>query len=113
MVTWVSCPVGVYYCWKAALCLVLDLQVLLSEMICVANVHGDKACPKRAFAITLKEDSASNIVALSWWTFLNVLHLDQGSPRYRGLRVLHGSADGASLGASGDGGGPGIKPSWR
>eukprot|EP00983_Pelagomonas_calceolata_P037564 1136394-Pelagomonas_calceolata.AAC.9 len=40
------------------------------------------------------------------------LHLDQGFPKYGGLR-MHDSADGASLGASGDGGGPGIEPSWR
>eukprot|EP00983_Pelagomonas_calceolata_P070175 1150679-Pelagomonas_calceolata.AAC.1 len=33
--------------------------------------------------------------------------------KYRGLRILHGSADGASLGGSGDGGGPGIEPLWR
>eukprot|EP00983_Pelagomonas_calceolata_P044282 1139237-Pelagomonas_calceolata.AAC.2 len=39
--------------------------------------------------------------------------LGQGSPKYRGLRILHGSAEGASLGTFGDGGGPGIEPSWR
>eukprot|EP00983_Pelagomonas_calceolata_P086530 1156779-Pelagomonas_calceolata.AAC.5 len=33
-------------------------------MICAANVHGGKVCPKRTFADTLNEDSASNIVAL-------------------------------------------------
>eukprot|EP00983_Pelagomonas_calceolata_P082750 1156011-Pelagomonas_calceolata.AAC.8 len=30
-----------------------------------------------------------------------------------GLRILHGLAGGAFLGASGDAGGPGIEPSWR
>eukprot|EP00983_Pelagomonas_calceolata_P129557 1161617-Pelagomonas_calceolata.AAC.5 len=51
--------------WLSALVVRLeDLQVLLSKLICAANVHGDKACPKGAFAITLKEDSASNTVAL-------------------------------------------------
>eukprot|EP00983_Pelagomonas_calceolata_P045014 1139523-Pelagomonas_calceolata.AAC.1 len=41
-----------------------DLQFLESKMICAANVHGGKACPKKAFADTLKEDSASNFVPL-------------------------------------------------
>eukprot|EP00983_Pelagomonas_calceolata_P073285 1152075-Pelagomonas_calceolata.AAC.1 len=35
-----------------------------SKTICAANVHGGKACPKRAFADTLKEDSAGNVVTL-------------------------------------------------
>eukprot|EP00983_Pelagomonas_calceolata_P000929 33240-Pelagomonas_calceolata.AAC.1 len=44
----------------------LDLQVLQSKAICTDNVHGGKACPKGAFTDTLKEDSASNIVALGY-----------------------------------------------
>eukprot|EP00983_Pelagomonas_calceolata_P066821 1149226-Pelagomonas_calceolata.AAC.1 len=41
------------------------------------------------------------------------LESSQNLTSIKGLRILHGSADGASLGASGDGGGPGIEPSWR
>eukprot|EP00983_Pelagomonas_calceolata_P045061 1139538-Pelagomonas_calceolata.AAC.4 len=41
-------------------------QVLKSKMICTANVHGGKACPKWAFADTFKENSAGNSVALSY-----------------------------------------------
>eukprot|EP00983_Pelagomonas_calceolata_P126945 1161352-Pelagomonas_calceolata.AAC.2 len=36
-----------------------DLQVLQSKAVCAANVHGGKACPKRAFSDSFKEDSAS------------------------------------------------------
>eukprot|EP00983_Pelagomonas_calceolata_P008869 288102-Pelagomonas_calceolata.AAC.1 len=41
-------------------------RVLYSKTICAAYVHGGKACPKRALADTLKEDSAGNIVALGY-----------------------------------------------
>eukprot|EP00983_Pelagomonas_calceolata_P058039 1145336-Pelagomonas_calceolata.AAC.1 len=43
-----------------------------ARTICAANVHGDKACPKRAFADRLKEYSASNIVALPYLTWWNI-----------------------------------------
>eukprot|EP00983_Pelagomonas_calceolata_P069639 1150443-Pelagomonas_calceolata.AAC.1 len=43
-----------------------DLEVLKGKTVCAANVHGGKACPKRAFADTFKEGSAGNVVALSY-----------------------------------------------
>eukprot|EP00983_Pelagomonas_calceolata_P059963 1146156-Pelagomonas_calceolata.AAC.2 len=46
-----------------------DLSVMRSKMICAANVHGGKACFKRAFADTCKKNPAGIIVALESFCF--------------------------------------------
>eukprot|EP00983_Pelagomonas_calceolata_P101881 1158746-Pelagomonas_calceolata.AAC.7 len=77
----------------------------------VADRKGISVRPKDLVAVTCAKISV--IGTIEFKRAGEPFRGDQGSPKYRGLRILHGSADGASLGASGDGGGPGIEPSWR